>query len=230
MFYFNIEMFHLFQKNEIENLTDISLLGIVDNEYMSVEEMQAMTFLQDLQDVIEFNRISCELILKHPVVNDILQSGDYDVFVTEIFASECFLPLGYKLGVPTIGMISSVSLPWVSDMVANPDNPSIIPLYFLPYSQNMNFFQRLVNTAATLFVGYFYEARSYRAAHELAEAALGPLPPLKEMARNYSLILANSHHSVNQVRPIVPQLVEVGGLHIPKTIPALPEVNVQLLH
>lgn len=48
----------------------------------------------------------------------------------------------------------------------------------------------------------------------IADKLFGPGPKLETLAQNYSLILANSHYSINEVRPLVPALVEVGGLHL----------------
>lgn len=47
---------------------------------------------------------------------------------------------------------------------------------------------------------------------------------LESLAKNYSLVLSNSHFSINEVRPLVPTLVEVGGLHLDET-QTLPEVT-----
>lgn len=43
------------------------------------------------------------------------------------------------------------------------------------------------------------------------------LPDLNVLAYNTSLQLVNTHFSVNSVRPLVPNVVEVAGLHIQKS-------------
>lgn len=48
----------------------------------------------------------------------------------------------------------------------------------------------------------------------IADRMFGPGPKLETLAQNYSLVLSNSHFSINEVRPLVPALVEVGGLHL----------------
>lgn len=48
----------------------------------------------------------------------------------------------------------------------------------------------------------------------IADRLFGPGPKLETLAQNYSLVLSNSHFSINEVRPLVPALVEVGGLHL----------------
>lgn len=52
---------------------------------------------------------------------------------------------------------------------------------------------------------------SYRIAQEYFGK---DLPNLEDLAANTSMILANSHFSINHARPLVPNLIEVGGLHI----------------
>lgn len=49
------------------------------------------------------------------------------------------------------------------------------------------------------------------------------LPDLRYLAYQTNLFLVNSHFSLNQARPTVPNFIEVGGLHIKQPKP-LPEV------
>lgn len=43
---------------------------------------------------------------------------------------------------------------------------------------------------------------------------------------NTSLILVNTHYTIDGVRPLTPNVIEVGGIHIDKKQPKkLPEVN-----
>lgn len=51
----------------------------------------------------------------------------------------------------------------------------------------------------------------------IADRLFGAGPKLDALAQNYSLVLSNSHFSINEVRPLVPALVEVGGLHLDNT-------------
>lgn len=43
------------------------------------------------------------------------------------------------------------------------------------------------------------------------------LPPLIDLIHNVSLILLNSHPSIQYPRPYVPNMIHVGGMHINKT-------------
>lgn len=58
--------------------------------------------------------------------------------------------------------------------------------------------------------------------NRLAKEFFGPnLPDLRDLAYQTNLFLVNSHFTINQARPTVPNFVEVGGLHIkqPKPLP-----------
>lgn len=53
------------------------------------------------------------------------------------------------------------------------------------------------------------------------------LPDIRVLAKNISLLLVNSHFSINQARPMVPNVIEVGGLHVTEEAP-LSKVNQQV--
>lgn len=54
-----------------------------------------------------------------------------------------------------------------------------------------------------------------RPSNTLAREFFGAdMPDLDDLAYNTSLLLVNSHFSINQARPTVPNFIEVGGLHI----------------
>ena len=42
------------------------------------------------------------------------------------------------------------------------------------------------------------------------------VPSVQELVQNMSLVLSNSHFSLNQPRPFVPNFIEIGGMHIDK--------------
>lgn len=208
-------------------MIDISLEGTLPafTNNISIDVPLAMTPLENHFDMISDCYESCKVGLNHPeVLQMINRKQKFDLFITEIFGSECYLAVSHKLNIPSVGMVSSVMLPWVNDMVSNPDNPAYVPLYFLPLTQWMNFYQRMYNALMNVFIKMSYEILSNWEAQKIAESAVGPIPVISGLAKNFSVILTNSHFSINQVRPLVPQIIEVGGLHI-KKIGKLPEVS-----
>lgn len=53
------------------------------------------------------------------------------------------------------------------------------------------------------------------------------IKPLDVLAFNTSLLLVNAHFSLNEPKPTVPGLIEVGGLHIGNNKP-LPSVIINI--
>ncbi|XP_069672948.1 UDP-glucosyltransferase 2-like [Periplaneta americana] len=216
---------HFPQKTRLENYTDLnveeSLRPVINNLPMQIVE----TFhpISVLQFLVKENVNVCEKVFKHPVVKDLLNSTQtYDLIITEIFGTDCFLGFVHKFKSPYISLISSVILPWANDRIGNPENTAYIPNYFLPYTEAMTFTQRTVNTVFSICVKWYYYFFSERPAQRIAGQYFGKdLPPLSDIANNMSFLLVNSHFSLQQPRPMVPAVVEVGGIHIqePRSLP-----------
>jgi glucuronosyltransferase len=220
---------HLPQKKPIPNYTDISVEGSVPPAVNSFNMDLALELAQDI-NLLHFiwntNLDMCRTVLEHPKVQRLINSGEkFDLIITEIFGPDCFLGLSHLFNAPIISMISSVSLPWANDRIGNPNHPAYIPNYFLPYTHHMTFGQRLVNTVVTevLKLGNYYF--SELPMEQLSKEHFGPdVPSIAELKKKTSLILVNTHFSLNVPMPTVPALIEVGGLHI-KENGKLPKVS-----
>jgi glucuronosyltransferase len=210
---------HFPQKEPIPNYTDISLEGSIP----SVVNNCTMEFVLELGydiNLLHFiwntNLDMCRTVLEHPKVQQLINSDEkFDLIITEIFGPDCLLGLSHRFNAPIISMISSASLPWANDRIGNPNHPAYIPNYFLPYTHQMTFGQRLVNTVLTeaLKLGNYYF--SELPMERLSKQHFGPdVPTIAELKKKTSLILVNAHFSLNVPSPTVPALIEVGGLHI----------------
>lgn len=118
-----------------------------------------------------------------------------------------------------------------------------VPHELLVVPENMNFWQRMKNVYFCLLDKY---ARHYvympeqqvladkYFAHlpgkdnftnlllKLSVYFIGPHPSLEELSRSVSVILQNTHTPMVVVKPNVPRIVDVGGIHIrpPKPLPS----------
>jgi len=165
-------------------------------------------------------------VLEQPKVRRFINGEDkFDLIITEIFGPDCYLGLSHRFNAPILSIISSDLLPWANDRIGIPNHPAYSPNYFLPYTHRMTFGQRLVNTVLTqvLKLGHYYF--SELPMDRLSKQHFGPdVPPIAELKKKTSLIIANTHFSLHGPRPTVPELIEVGGLHI-KEKGKLPEVS-----
>ncbi|XP_021917399.1 UDP-glucuronosyltransferase 3A1-like isoform X2 [Zootermopsis nevadensis] len=158
----------------------------------------------------------CENAFEHPDVQKLIKSDEkFDLLITETFNTDCFLAFAHRFQIPVIGFSSCVFMPWTPDRVGNPDNPAYIPTQFVASSDRMDFTERFSNTFWYLFHKLHYSFLMDPRAHKIAKKHFGEsLPALSTLARNTSLIFVNNHFSVNRPRPLVPGIVEVGGIHM----------------
>ncbi|XP_046616572.1 UDP-glucosyltransferase 2-like [Neodiprion virginianus] len=211
--------------NDIINLADDSLPKLQNNltykfVTSSVLDNPVVPFLTST-----FGTELCKL-MDHPKLKNLIKNPPndppYDLLIGEVLAAHCFLALGQHLKVPVVAIVTSPMWPWSSDFVANPDNPAYVPGVFSSLIAPMSFWDRMTNTLDLIgkkMQFYYYTSDQ----DEIIRKHLGPHAlGVREAERNVSLILVNSHYSLNGVRPFTAAVVEVGGIHIPKEIEPLP--------
>lgn len=54
------------------------------------------------------------------------------------------------------------------------------------------------------------------------------VPPLEDIIRNTSLVFVNDHFSLTYARPLVPNMIPIGGVHVnpPKKLPAVGTLHI----
>lgn len=222
---------HFPQKEAVAHYTDIvledSLMTPSSGAEVSVEQVQSVKNpIVNIIRLAKFGVHTCETVLSHPLMKKLIRSDEeFDVVLTEVFHTDCFLPFAYKFKAISIAVSSSVLMPWANDRFGNPDNPSYIPHVFTSYSDHMNFIERIENAITSVLYKMIYHLFSDSPSQQLVREHFGQdIPDLAELAMNTSLLLVNSHFSLNAPRPLVPSIVEIGGLHITKPKP-LPQVR-----
>ncbi|KAJ4434829.1 hypothetical protein ANN_23400, partial [Periplaneta americana] len=220
---------HFPQKTPIHNYTDISVEDSLPKmlNQISVDYFRKYGQLTVLDFIFRHTMDVCETVLKHPNVQKFLEENDnFDVVISEVLGPDCAIGLAHRYNVPFIGMTSSVSFPWGSDRVGTPDHPAYISNYFLPFNSHMNLGERIINTVVNQAIKIGYDFFVDSRIDELLKKYHGEdIPPITQLKKNISLLLVNSHYSLNGVRPTVPAFVEVGGIHIqqngelPKNLP-----------
>jgi glucuronosyltransferase len=218
---------HFPQDSPVENYTDISISGSATsfNNSLNITLVEKANNIFFPLVMIRNSVKACEMVFQHQKVETLLKSEDkFDLIINEIFGSDCFLGFVYKFRAPHIAVMTSVPFPWSNGRTANPDHPAYIPNYFTQFTDRMSFWERLQNTLQTEIIKWAYYYYSELPTHRIASKYFGNnLPALSDIARNVSLVLVNTHFSLNHPRATVPVVVEVGGLHI-QSPSKLPEV------
>lgn len=100
---------------------------------------------------------ACKTTLKTDVLKKLKTTKKkYDIIITEIFGTDCMLGFAHLFQIPVVSLISSVNLPWASERIGNPDNPSYIPNYFEAFLPKMSLFERVQNTLSLIHAKYWY--------------------------------------------------------------------------
>lgn len=186
-----------------------------------------------LRNLCRMNHRVCEATFEHPQVRELIRRtgrNSFDVVFTEAFATDCFAVFAHYYDAPLVSVRTSDYSPQLNRRVANPQHPAYLVNHLLTYAgHSMSFGQRLVNTLATHFGAVGYHAFSDGPSTELARRHFGAdTPPVPDIVRRRTaLVLVNGHQtSFTQPRPLGPNVIEVGGIHIKQPVDDSTNVSV----
>ena len=103
-----------------------------------------------------------------------------------------------------------------------------VPHYILTYNDDMNFMERFYSVSLSvvdmIFRNYYYmpvqEALAKKHFGKLTHIKK-PLPSVAALEKSISVMLINDHRSISPPRPLMPGLIDIGGMHI-KPVKPLP--------
>ncbi|KZC14156.1 UDP-glucuronosyltransferase 1-7C [Dufourea novaeangliae] len=169
--------------------------------------------------------VACEAGLNHPDVKDLVKSGEqFDVVLTESFNTHCFFAVFHRVDAPFIEISTHQLMSWTVDELGISNEASYIPTLFSHVPRPMNFFQRTWNVVAMMIEWTVANTLFKWNAQSVAEKTHGPgMFDLKEKSRNVTLMFVNTHYTLHGAQPFPPNVIEVGGLHIPRKTNPLPQ-------
>lgn len=185
--------------------------------------MDNLSFKEKFELTSTFLHTVNELTLNSTVVQNLLKSNEkFDLLVMESFMNGAFTGFQHHYKVPCVLVSPIGAQKSVNYLFGNPNNPSYVADVLLPYGDKMTFFQRLTNTfnymAHILIVNLFSNNKQ----NELLHKYFPDAPHITELIHNASLVLLNSVPGITQPLPLLPNMIEVGGLHL-KAPQKLPE-------
>ncbi|PSN57258.1 hypothetical protein C0J52_02524 [Blattella germanica] len=200
------------QEKPLPNYRDISLVGSMPEFVNKVPlDTLATGYVHTTINFLAYmGYVNCENTLEFPAMKKFIASNEkFDLIVTELFNTDCMLGYIYKTKTPFIALTTSVMMPWAHARFGNPDNPAYMGNHFVGHGYEMNFVERLKNVIYQEGLKILYYYMFDKPAHELVKKHFGEdVPPLDEIAKNTSLLLTNSHFTLNRPRPLVPNVVE----------------------
>jgi glucuronosyltransferase len=223
------------EKHPVPNLHSIQLEGIYNftKESFDYEYFTEMSLWDFAFVTFDWGQQICESELQTEGAGKLLNypsTERFDLIITEISWGECFFAFIHKFGSPPVIATSGIGIPpWISLTMGNPENPSYMPNFFLPYTSHMTFGERVLNFIIHNFILFLHEYRHIPAQEAIARKYFKDFPPFWDIERNFSIVLVNTVPGVDDPRPLLPNVIPVGGMHIKDAPDPLPKVSTLLL-
>jgi len=158
---------------------------------------------------------SCDAVLSDPETQQLMNSGrTYDLLILDGAYPECIVAFAFHFHAPFM-YINTVAFYMGSVSYGGSPVPfSVTPFFSRPFTDNMNFLSRVLNTVyltaielvRTVYMRWYLE--------DLMKSYFGPsMPHVFEMVKNVSFILQNGHVTVTYPRPYLPNVAEIACIH-----------------
>ncbi|XP_043651425.1 UDP-glucosyltransferase 2 [Drosophila teissieri] len=161
------------------------------------------------------------------VRREILRPGkaQFDLIIVDIWKYDAFYGLSAYFEAPIIGL-SPCGTDWkIDEMVANPSPISYLQSpssYFFDLDTFTGRLSHFVERYLTWINWHLRYEKKHEALYKKYFPNIAERKPLSEVSQNIALVLVNQHFTLGPPRPYVPNVIEVGGMHIdqePKDLP-----------
>nr|XP_017001943.2 UDP-glucosyltransferase 2-like [Drosophila takahashii] len=149
----------------------------------------------------------------------------FDLMILGSFFNDFQLGVAAKLKVPVIIDWTTPSNIRVDEFVGNPSEISYVPNESTYAAVPMNFIKRAENMVKQIILQYLTLLFDYKFTRIYNKIFTEKdIPTLSEMRKNISVAFVGSHLITDgSIRPLVPAIIEVGGIHVKENPDPLPE-------
>ncbi|XP_017086628.2 UDP-glucosyltransferase 2-like [Drosophila eugracilis] len=171
-------------------------------------------------------------LLSDPRFQPILETK-FDLMILGYFLNDFQLGVAAKLKVPVIIDWMTAPNPIIDEFTGNPSEVSYVPNIATSATHPMGFLKRAENLAMHLFLKYMSTLLESKLT-QIYKDIYGEdknLPTLNELRKNISMAFVGSHLiSEGPIRPLVPAIVEIGGIQVKDKPDPLPKDIDQFLN
>ncbi|XP_037089979.1 UDP-glucosyltransferase 2-like [Pollicipes pollicipes] len=163
--------------------------------------------------------------LESKEVDDLLKQK-FDLVIFGAFGYPFYF-LAHLLKAPFILLTPVSYFPVVTSPLGTPTLPALHPIPFIASNDHMSFMQRVQNVVGHIMMFTVLHVVYPRYADRMVAEKFGAgvIPPASEIERNASLVLLSSNPMIDYHKPLLPNVIEVGGLHCEKAKPLPKEVT-----
>lgn len=206
----------VFLENTLRKKDELAPAAWQRSSFWSISNVWKMKqFATDLCDT-SFADPGLIEFLNHP--------GLFDVVLISSVYYECTTAMVGSLKAPIVMVSPSTLLTDIAWQLDIPQPWSYVPFLMLPYSSEMTFTQRFINTLVSTVLILVRKGLVHPINDAVDQSRFPNAPSIGEVVKNVSFILVNSHFSVDGPRPSMPHLAEVGAMHC-RPASTLPKVR-----
>lgn len=209
-----------FKKAPAKNYRDIAitspeLLATFEEEIDASFEATEVSIVMMLKLWFDNTAKMQEHTLRDPAVQKLLNSDEkFDLCIIEFLFNESLLGFAAQFGCKVIAMSTIGQVKYINDMMHSPLPLSVTPHPFLSFTDRMTFGQRMENIISTTiedFGFYIYHYPLQAAIYDKYFKA--DKPSFYHMLKHsVSLVLLNTHYSLNFPQAYLPNMVSLGKL------------------
>ncbi|KAK4872337.1 hypothetical protein RN001_014366 [Aquatica leii] len=205
----------------LTNLTEINL----NFTYTQMQEM--ILKLVKTNPILSIQLLSDSFIdnvdaqLQHPEVLKLIKEGSFDLVIAEQLTS---IPFAFAkiFQCPSIAIASLAVVEPVYERFGVPTHPILYPNVILPFTKTTTLTERIVSVIFHYGLKLFARFDKIPKENRILKKNFGEdFPTTTELANNISLLLENTEPIFDKIRPRVPVVIPVGGIHRvpPKPLP-----------
>ena len=167
-----------------------------------------------LKSMFDQSLIVTKTLYEDERIKDLMANDHFDLVMVGITFNSGSYPLAWHFKAPLVMLTPNAVFPGVMEALGDDDQTSFLPFFLSSFSNKMNLLQRTINTIATRMYGYYIHQYHQTAIQSILRQ--GPVPDCphpRELEKNISLVLTNTHPAINYARTMPPIIVEVGAMH-----------------
>lgn len=202
-----VQRFHVFGNQPFE---EVSFPVMIINAYRVMMYLMEMYF------------INCDALLKNREVMQYLEENHFDALLTDP-ALPCGVILAEHLSIPSVYFFRGFPCNLESAITKCPDPVSYVPRCYSSYTDHMTFAQRMLNLLISLVESQLFKIM-YTSYQQIASELLQKEVHLPTLYRNGSVWLLRYDFVFEYPRPLMPNMVFIGGINCEES-KILPQVG-----
>lgn len=192
-------------------------------------ELRKMGKFATLVNVTDLFTNACNLIFSHERVQQLLRESTFDLVFFDVYMDGCIAGLLPHFKAPYIYITTVPAVNAITERIGTHLPPSFIPDKDLEYTDRMTFTERFGNLVMQRVLEVMSNIFETPNEETIYRKYLGKnYPSIAEINSKVNMIFMNSHFIMNYPRPLLPDIIEVGGMHCRPSRP-LPNVIIFII-